>query len=224
MRPLVKSDSDPANSWGAPALDPSVAATPTSPAAATVTQATQAANETERAVQAVSQLPPPPFGAALVGADGRVSQSWMPWLTRLYQRSGGAITTPAGDMDILTEFDDLPVPPYAQDPALEWAEPSPRPIPDVLEWLGSLTPPAQIALLAQQVDALTGLVLSLEDRGWNRQPGLTTPAAAAPAGGTGTAAGGWDTAVNRDAAIATINNLRTRLGEVEAVLKAVRIL
>lgn len=35
--------------------------------------------------------------------------------------------------------------------------------------------------------------------------------AAAPAGGTGTAAGGWDTAVNRDAAIATINAIRTAL-------------
>lgn len=33
--------------------------------------------------------------------------------------------------------------------------------------------------------------------------------AAAPAGGTGAAAGGWDTAANRDAAIATINGLQT---------------
>lgn len=35
--------------------------------------------------------------------------------------------------------------------------------------------------------------------------------AAAPAGGAGTAAGGWDTAANRDAAIATINAIRTAL-------------
>jgi hypothetical protein len=35
--------------------------------------------------------------------------------------------------------------------------------------------------------------------------------AAAPAGGTGTAAGGWDTSANRDAAIATINAMRTAL-------------
>ncbi len=33
--------------------------------------------------------------------------------------------------------------------------------------------------------------------------------AAAPAGGTGAAAGGWDTAGNRDSAITTINDLRT---------------
>lgn len=50
---------------------------------------------------------------------------------------------------------------------------------------------------------------------------LTAAAAAAPAGGVGAAAGGWDTAANRDLAIATINNLRTRLGELETKLKAV---
>lgn len=221
MRPVVRTSEG--SIWGPTPVDPATAAEPTTVQAEVATQATQVANESQRAAAAVSQMPPPPFGVDIVPGL-RITQEWMAWLTRFYRREGGAIVTPAGDMDILTEFDDLPVPPYAQDPALEWAEPSPRPIPDVLEWLGSLTPPAQIALLAQQVDALTGLVLSLEDRGWNRQPGLTAPAAAAPAGGTGTAAGGWDTAVNRDAAIATINNLRTRLGEVETALKAVRIL
>lgn len=39
--------------------------------------------------------------------------------------------------------------------------------------------------------------------------------ATAPAGGTGTAAGGWDTAANRDAAIATINSLRTAVSELK---------
>ncbi len=51
------------------------------------------------------------------------------------------------------------------------------------------------------------------------RPALTTNPSAAPAGGTGAAAGGWDTAVNRDAAIATINALRTRVAEIEAVLQ-----
>jgi hypothetical protein len=128
----------------------------------------------------------------------------------MYQRSGGSTTTTASEMDILTEFDDLPQ--------------APRPVDSALDWMGSLEPEARVALLAQQVDALTGLVLSFRDRGWNPQAALTPPASAAPAGGTGTAAGGWSTAADRDAAIATINNLRTRLGEVEAALKAVRIL
>lgn len=39
--------------------------------------------------------------------------------------------------------------------------------------------------------------------------------AAAPAGGVGAAAGGWDTAANRDAAIATINGLRDICVEVK---------
>lgn len=55
-------------------------------------------------------------------------------------------------------------------------------------------------------------------------PALTAASAAAPAGGTGTAAGGWATAANRDAAIAQINNLRTRVTQMETALKALGIL
>ena len=40
--------------------------------------------------------------------------------------------------------------------------------------------------------------------------------AAAPAGGTGAAAGAWDTEANRDAAITTINDLRTYAVEQKA--------
>lgn len=39
--------------------------------------------------------------------------------------------------------------------------------------------------------------------------------AAAPAGGVGAAAGAWDTAANRDAAITTINDLRTHAIEMD---------
>jgi hypothetical protein len=48
--------------------------------------------------------------------------------------------------------------------------------------------------------------------------------AAAPAGGVGAAAGAWDTAANRDAAIDTINNLRTRMNELEARLQSLGLL
>lgn len=44
--------------------------------------------------------------------------------------------------------------------------------------------------------------------------------AAAPAGGTGAAAGGWDTALNRDAAIATINGLRDLTSELKTQVNA----
>ena len=54
-------------------------------------------------------------------------------------------------------------------------------------------------------------------------PSLTAAAAAAPAGGTGATAGAYSTAENRDLAIATINNLRTRMNEIEARLAALGI-
>lgn len=53
---------------------------------------------------------------------------------------------------------------------------------------------------------------------------LTATVAAAPDGGTGTAAGAWDTAGNRDLAIATINNLKTRVDQLESKLKALGLL
>lgn len=49
-----------------------------------------------------------------------------------------------------------------------------------------------------------------------RADDATAIPAAAPAGGTGAAAGGWDTAANRDAAIATINGLRTNVTNLQA--------
>lgn len=48
---------------------------------------------------------------------------------------------------------------------------------------------------------------------------LTAATAAAPAGGTGDAAGAYDTAGNRDTAIALINNNATRIAEIENLLK-----
>ena len=53
---------------------------------------------------------------------------------------------------------------------------------------------------------------------------LTATVGAAPAGGTGTAAGAWDTAGNRDLAIATINNLKTRVDQLESKLQALGLL
>lgn len=57
-----------------------------------------------------------------------------------------------------------------------------------------------------------------------QQAALTAQVAAAPAGGTGAAAGAWDGSANRDIAIATINNNRTRIAEIETALKALKIL
>lgn len=56
------------------------------------------------------------------------------------------------------------------------------------------------------------------------RPALTANPVAAPAGGTGATAGAYDTAANRNIAIATINSLRTRVAEIEAVLQAAGLL
>ena len=49
---------------------------------------------------------------------------------------------------------------------------------------------------------------------------LTAAATAAPAGGTGDAAGAWDTSGNRDTAITCINTNRTRIGELATKVAA----
>lgn len=57
-----------------------------------------------------------------------------------------------------------------------------------------------------------------------QQTAATAQVAAAPAGGTGATAGAYDTAANRDTAIAAINNNRTRIAEIETALKNLGIL
>lgn len=88
---------------------------------------------------------------------------------------------------------------------------------------GTTVTDAQITAAEAEQDA--GAVPSFQKGDtYGTKPALTAAAAAAPAGGTGAAAGGWDTANNRDAAITTINNLRTRVNEMEAALKNAGIL
>jgi len=66
---------------------------------------------------------------------------------------------------------------------------------------------------------------AIPNLGANFKPtALTATVAGAPSGGTGTAAGGWDTAGNRDTAIATINNLKARVDQMETALKALGLL
>jgi hypothetical protein len=48
---------------------------------------------------------------------------------------------------------------------------------------------------------------------------ITSSSGTAPAGGTGTAAGGWDTAGHRDAAITAINNNAAAITEIQNILK-----
>jgi hypothetical protein len=59
---------------------------------------------------------------------------------------------------------------------------------------------------------LNGQISEIHDwRHGDIDPIPTASGGAAPAGGVGAAAGGWDTAAHRDAAITLINNMRTAL-------------
>ena len=57
-----------------------------------------------------------------------------------------------------------------------------------------------------------------------RGAALTATVAAAPAGGTGVAVGGWSSAADRDLAITTINNLKTRVDQLEARVQALGLI
>ena len=70
--------------------------------------------------------------------------------------------------------------------------------------------PAEVAsFVGGGIDLPTGKILSVA--GTQVVGARGAAIADAPAGGTGTAAGGWDTAANRDAAIASINAIIARL-------------
>lgn len=74
--------------------------------------------------------------------------------------------------------------------------------------VGTVGPRSQAVIVARSGTAQS------EADSWNFELRPQSPvavAAAAPAGGVGAAAGGWDTAANRDIAIATINAMRTCL-------------
>ena len=66
------------------------------------------------------------------------------------------------------------------------------------------------------------------DLGTGRAPrhteAMTAATAAAPAGGTGATAGAYDSAANRNTAIALINNNAARIVEIETKLKDLGIL
>ena len=74
---------------------------------------------------------------------------------------------------------------------------------------GSITLPAPSASVRGGVLTQAGIT-----------PASATVPAASPAGGAGTAAGAWDTSANRDAAIATINGLRTDVIELQTKVNA----
>lgn len=176
------------------------------PPAPSVPSATQTQQSGTTAVQATAQaivIPPPPY-AVIQGLDP--SGALGTWFQTLNRKLGGYTAPNTVDIENWNALQDDYTAPAAQ-VSQDYADMDPR-----------------VAALQRQVDDLTWMVMSIAERGWNKQAALTAVGTAAPAGGTGTAAGGWDTAVNRDAAIASMNNTRTRLLDLESRLQALRIL
>lgn len=56
------------------------------------------------------------------------------------------------------------------------------------------------------------------------RPTVAAVAGSIPAGGTGAAAGGWDTSGNRDTAITTMTEIKTQLNALLVQLKAAKII
>jgi len=82
---------------------------------------------------------------------------------------------------------------------------------------------AQVAAVVDDTIVLSAPTVSVRG-GVLLGSGITASASTianpAPAGGTGTAAGGWDTAGNRDTAITTINDTRTLALELQTKVNA----
>lgn len=186
----------------------------------------QTQQSTTTATQAVSQaivLPPIPYSVIQkIDPSGSLTM----WLQTLVRKLGGYASSPSDDAYLLG--DESIVDAFSRraldDLQLALGDFHPRaPIEDTDAWSGTdLTPLVQ--RLMAQVDELTFQVQAIADRGWNQQPAQIATVAAAPAGGTGTAAGAWDTAAHRDTAITLLNNLKTRMDALETKLQTIRIL
>lgn len=177
------------------------------PPAPGVPSAVQTQQSDITAVQAITQaivLPPIPY-AVIQRLDP--SGSLTMWLQTLVRKLGGYVATPLDDAFNAGEQEPMWSDSYEVESLLAQFDEVTRLNSD----------------LYAQVDALQSALDQVPMNGWDRQPAQAAAVAAAPAGGVGTAAGGWDTAGNRDTAIACINNLRTRLASLEAACKTVGI-
>lgn len=223
---------DPADSpagWGViPTIGGDVAtavpATPTGTSAVTVQQGDTAT------VQAISQkivLPPPP-GVVMNTLDP--SGSLLMWAQNLIRKMGGYTATPSEDALILADTSEtVDQAARASVDALalfDMERGQSQQVPTVADFWSDDSGHVHLSGDQQVYGAKTwmGKVGFFGTAATTKPAALTVVTANAPAGGVGTAAGGWDTAVNRDTAIALINNLKVRVGELESRLQSLGLL
>lgn len=219
--------------WGnVPTLGGDVSTSvPTGTTGTSATQDQQSAVATTASIAQSVFLPPAPVWTPALDPAGMMTPPWVTWFATLNRKLGGYTATPTDDAQILN-FDDGGPRQY-QNAAIQAlqvdypapAAPQPGPTAEGL-WEG--VPVSGVHMNGDEriygAKTWMGKVGFFGAAATTKPAANTAAAAAAPAGGVGTAAGGWDTAVNRDAAITTINNLRTRVGELETKLQALGLL
>lgn len=208
----------------------------------TTTQDVQAENQTQQAAAQASSLEPPPSNSPITNGMGQVTPAWLMWFIKVQGKLGSGYGTSMADLATLDVMAEDNTQGRRADPMLTFVDVEPTfTLSQVLPLIAEINARAwepenpgfardQDVVHKARTESITG------DKGFAGKVGfygttpiakpaaLTAAAAAAPAGGTGTAAGGWDTAANRDAAITTLNNLRTRVNELEARLQSLGLL
>ena len=147
-----------------------------------------------------------PARIAFVNPDGTLTTEAYRALQVLFNRVGG----PLGDNGTDTFSNQIVMGQAAENPAVtDMLDQPPMPERLMVDLLQQL--PSQDALLPDLMQPATqdALLPDLLQTGGVMRP--TASAGPAPAGGVGTAAGGYDTAANRDAAITLLNTIRTCL-------------
>ena len=129
--PIIQPTDSPEGLGSVPALGGDITTAVPNPATGvSPTQVQQSATTgTQAAAQAIV-LPPPPY-AVLTRLDP--SGSLATWFQALNRKLGGYTAPSTADLDVWTEFDDLPVPPRIPD-SLDWPDSTVRPNPDALDW------------------------------------------------------------------------------------------
>ena len=110
---IIPSETDPTG-WGSvPTTDGDITTSVpvVDPVTGLVTSQTQTQQNATAGAAAVSQytfLAPAPVQSPLMDSNGYMTTQWITWFNQLSRRVGGTQSTSVSDLDILTEFDDIP--------------------------------------------------------------------------------------------------------------------
>jgi len=178
----------------------------------TGTSTVQVVQSNSAATQSAAQsifLPPAPTWSPLLDESGAMNSAWVTWFQTLNRKLGGYNSSFTDDAVMMSEDQ------ASADSTARYA---------IADLQVQDNTQARVSDLQSQLDGLAQLVFGMSQQGWTRQGSQIAATASAPAGGTGTAAGAWDTSGNRDTAIAFINNVGSRLASLETKLRTIGVI